>query len=32
MTPLTNLNSGFRVYEVDSGVRALSELPTEICD
>ena len=23
ITPLTNLNSGFRVYEVDSGVRAL---------
>lgn len=21
VTPLTNLNSGFRVYEVDSGVR-----------
>ena len=24
ITPLTNLNSGFRVYEVDSGVRPLS--------
>ena len=26
LTPLTNLNSGFRVYEVDSGVRILSSL------
>ena len=24
ITPLTNLNSGFRVYEVDSAVRALT--------
>ncbi len=24
ITPLTNLNSGFRVYEVDSAVRAAS--------
>ena len=23
VTPLTNLNSGFRVYEVDSGVRPI---------
>lgn len=22
LTPLTNLNSGFRMYEVDSGVRS----------
>ena len=26
ITPLTNLNSGFRVYEVDSGVRPLEFL------
>jgi hypothetical protein len=24
ITPLTNLNSGFRVYEVDSAVRAVT--------
>ena len=28
ITPLTNLNSGFRVYEVDSAVRAFRFLQT----
>src|ERR1700689_2001348 len=34
ITPLTNLNSGFRVYEVDSAVRAYvhpSSSPNLIC-
>ncbi|KAI0778609.1 sphingomyelin phosphodiesterase [Trametes elegans] len=32
ITPLTNLNSGFRVYEVDSGVRASSPHTRRIPD